>query len=31
MDAAAYEKELERLLIAIAEKTQAIRAAGVKP
>jgi hypothetical protein len=28
MDAAEYEKELERLLIAIAEKTQAIRAAG---
>jgi hypothetical protein len=31
MDAAAYERELERLLIAIAEKTQAIRAAGGKP
>lgn len=31
MDAAAYDKELERLLIAIAEKTQAIRAAGGKP
>ncbi len=28
MDAAAYDKELERLLIAIAEKTQAIKAAG---
>ena len=28
MGAAEYEKELERLLIAIAEKTQAIRAAG---
>jgi hypothetical protein len=27
-EAAAYEKELERLLIAIAEKTQAIKAAG---
>ena len=31
MDAAAYERELERLLIAIAEKTQAIRAVGGKP
>ena len=31
MDEAAYEKELERLLVAIAEKTQAIRAAGGKP
>lgn len=37
MDAAAYERELERLLLAIAEKTQAIRAAqgagatGAKP
>jgi hypothetical protein len=31
MDAAAYDRELERLLIAIAEKTQAIRAAGGKP
>ena len=31
MDAAAYDKELERLLVAIAEKTQAIRAAGGKP
>ncbi len=31
MDVAAYDKELERLLIAIAEKTQAIRAAGGKP
>jgi hypothetical protein len=28
MSAADYEKELERLLLAIAEKTQAIRAAG---
>jgi hypothetical protein len=28
MDSTAYETELERLLIAIAEKTQAIRAAG---
>jgi hypothetical protein len=28
MDPAAYEKELERLLLEIAEKTQAIRAAG---
>ncbi len=28
MDVAAYEKELERLVIAIAEKTQAIKAAG---
>ncbi len=28
MDAAAYERELERLLLAIAEKTRAIRAAG---
>lgn len=27
----AYDKELERLLLAIAEKTQAIRAAGGKP
>jgi len=31
MDAAAYDTELERLLIAIAEKTQAIKAAGGKP
>ncbi len=31
MDEAAYEKELERLLVAIAEKTHAIRAAGGKP
>ncbi len=31
MDAASYDRELERLLIAIAEKTQAIRAAGGKP
>lgn len=28
MDSTAYEKELERLLLAIAEKTQAIKAAG---
>ena len=28
MDQAAYDAELERLLVAIAEKTQAIRAAG---
>lgn len=28
MEAAAYESELERLLLAIAEKTQAIKAAG---
>ena len=31
MSADAYDKELERLLLAIAEKTQAIRAAGGKP
>jgi hypothetical protein len=31
LDAAAYERELERLLVAIAEKSQAIRAAGGKP
>ena len=31
MDSVTYERELERLLIAIAEKTQAIRAAGGKP
>lgn len=31
MDAAAYDKELERLLLAIAEKSAAIRAAGGKP
>lgn len=31
MNADAYDKELERLLLAIAEKTQAIRAAGGKP
>ena len=31
MDQAAYERELERLLLAIAEKTQAIRAAGGTP
>jgi len=31
MDSASYDRELERLLIAIAEKTQAIRAAGGKP
>ena len=31
MSAAAYDAELERLLVAIAEKTQAIRAAGGTP
>ncbi len=31
MDAEAYEAELERLVLAIAEKTQAIRAAGGTP
>lgn len=31
MTAAAYERELERLLVAIAEKTQEIRAAGGRP
>ncbi len=31
MNADAYAKELERLLLAIAEKTQAIRAAGGRP
>ena len=31
MPAEAYEKELERLLVAIAEKTQEIRAAGGRP
>jgi len=31
MNAADYESELERLLLEIAEKTQAIRAAGGKP
>lgn len=31
MSAASYESELERLLVAIAEKTQAIRAAGATP
>lgn len=31
MDAAEYDKELERLLLAIAEKSQAIRAAGSPP
>lgn len=31
MPATAYEDALERLLVAIAEKTEAIRAAGVKP
>jgi len=31
MDAAAYEAELERLLLAIAEKSAAIRAAGGRP
>jgi hypothetical protein len=28
MDAAAYETELERLLLALAEKSAAIKAAG---
>ncbi len=31
MDAAAYERELEALLLRIAEKTRAIRASGGKP
>ena len=31
MPEAEYERELERLLVAIAERTQAIRAAGGKP
>jgi hypothetical protein len=31
MPAAEYESELERLLVAIAEKTAAIRAAGGSP
>jgi hypothetical protein len=31
MEAAAYDAELERLLLAIAEKTQAIKAVGGKP
>ncbi|MEP6619879.1 MAG: hypothetical protein ABJE47_11200 [bacterium] len=31
MDSTAYSGELERLLLLMAEKTQAIRAAGVKP
>jgi hypothetical protein len=31
MSPAAYEQELERLLVAIAEKTQEIRAAGGRP
>ena len=31
MDPAAYDRELERVLISLAEKTQAIRAAGGKP
>ena len=31
MDSTAYERELERLLIQVAEKTRAIRAAGGKP
>lgn len=31
MAAAAYDRELERLLLQIAEKTQAIRAAGARP
>ena len=30
-DSATYEKELERLLLLVAEKTQAIRAVGSKP
>ena len=30
-DSATYEKELERLLLLVAEKTQAIRAVGTKP
>lgn len=30
-DSTVYERELERLLLAIAEKSQAIRAAGAKP
>jgi hypothetical protein len=30
MDSTAYSNELERLLLAIAEKTQAIKAAGGK-
>ena len=31
LDAAVYDRELERLLVAIAEKTRAIRAAGTTP
>jgi hypothetical protein len=31
MDSTAYERELERLLLLVAEKTQAIRAVGAKP
>lgn len=31
MDSVAYERELERLLVAIAEKTLALRAAGGRP
>lgn len=31
MDTTAYDRELERLLLAMAEKTRAIRAAGGKP
>ncbi len=31
MDSTAYSRELEKLLVAIAEKSQAIRAAGGKP
>lgn len=31
MDSTAYSHELERLLLSMAEKSQAIRAAGVKP
>lgn len=30
-DSTAYEQELERLLLLVAEKSQAIRAAGGKP
>jgi hypothetical protein len=31
MDSTAYARDLERLLLSIAEKTQAIRTAGAKP
>ena len=31
MPAAEYDERLENLLVAIAEKTEAIRAAGVRP